>query len=235
MFHLIFAFLISSSALGDSYFTTTRFDETVPAHCENVKINSFIGAPEKFYVGRKGARKMGFTFEYPIERDDAKTLWRYFKKLAYGEVDYALKKKILSEPKLKRDYDIVIKNFEEQGFDFGSEGEILEILAIEQLYREFPENHYFISGAVNYHQEYSPTIVGEIDVYVAERETCRKVAIGEVKLGRKKTLNKARQQLTRLSQFLRKYQGEGLGGTYDPIVVRQLGAPQFLSAKDYQD
>ena len=198
-------------------FRSLRDDLTTPEHCKEMKLSYYRTMPaEKFYVGRDGALAMGFTFEYPIKRGDATVLWKYFKLYANGGVhDLDLYNKIKNKPALKRDFDIIMANFEEQNFDFGSEGEILEILAIEKLYREFPENQYFITGGVEYSYPGSHTL-GEIDIYVADRQSCEIVAVGESKLGKKKTLNKAKKQLQRFSNFLKDNQCPDLADEYKP-------------------
>ena len=217
----LLSLIVSSQFLFSSpFFSAKRDDLSVPKKCHDVKLGYFTVPAEKFYVGRSGALKMGFTFEYPIERKDASTLWKYFKGYVHGTPNSKLKNQILSNPKLKRDYDIIMRNFEDQDFDFNSEGEILEVLAIHKLYDEFPENHYFITGGVEYHEDYSPQIIGEIDVYVGNRDNCDMVAVGEVKLGSKKTLSKARKQLARLSNFLVDHDVPGLSGMYEPKLPK---------------
>lgn len=167
---------------------------------------------------------MGFTFEYPIDRQHAQTLWRYFKDYSFGEPNQDLYESIQNHPQLKRDFDIIMSNFDEQGFDFQSEGEILESLAIHHLYQEFPENLYFITGSVQYHESYSPQTIGEIDILVGRRDTCETVAVGEAKLGRRKTLNKARKQLDRFENFLIDHEASPFGGDYSPKVLRKVMA-----------
>ena len=145
---------------------------------------------------------MGFTDEHPVTRSNASTLWKYFKSLTHGDEKVDLLKKIKSNKELSRDYAIIKRNYKIQDFNFQNEGEILEVLAIEQLYQEFPENAYFITGGYEYHEKFSHKTIGELDLLVANRGDCSAVAIGEAKLGTRKMLNKAYQQIQRFEDFL---------------------------------
>lgn len=214
---IILSLLLSvHAAFASPYFTTIRSDQNVPKQCRDFQLNFFSFPIEKFFVGRKGALSMGFTFEYPIERSNARVLWMYFRSVTLGEEDTNLLAKIKNNPRLERDYEIILRNYQGQGFDFEAEGEILEILAIEALYKEFPENMYFITGGVEYHEEYSPMTIGELDLYVGRRDDCTSIAVGEAKLGRTKTLKKAKEQINRFGNFLRTHDMAPIENEYVP-------------------
>ena len=215
-------FLVFNQADASPYFDALRDDQSIPKKCKDLKLKHFQWPAEKFFVGRKGALDMGFTFEYPLKRSHATTLWKYFRSHASGSSDANLLKTINSSPDLKRDYKIILANYEKQDFDFKSEGEVLEVLAIHQLYSEFPENLYFITGGVEYHEEFSPMTIGELDIYVGRVDTCELVAVGEVKLGSRKTLNKARKQLNRFENFLIDHNAPGFSGVYQPGEKRDF-------------
>jgi hypothetical protein len=206
--------LVVNLGWASPHFTTLRDDLSVPEHCRDMKLSFYQLPPEKIYVGREGALDMGFTMEYPIKREDARTLWHYFKGLTEGKDDYSLYRKIQDNPDLKRDYDVIINNYLEQDFDFQAEGEILEALAIADLYREFPSNHFYITGGVTYHKPNNSQTIGEVDLFVGLKDTCEAILVGEVKLGRKKSLSKAKQQLGRFENFLIDHNAPGMGGEY---------------------
>lgn len=195
-------FLSVYTLFASPNFTALRHDQTVPAACYDIEINYFSFPMEKIYVGRKGALQMGFTYEYPVSRRHASTLWKYFKSLTHGEENISLLKKIKSNKELRRDYEIIKRNYQVQDFYFQNEGEVLEILAIEYLYQEYPENQYFITGGYEYHDDYSNKTIGELDIYIGNRSDCSVVAIGETKLGTRKMLNKAYKQIQRFENFL---------------------------------
>lgn len=202
MVSILVALLTLHQAFAGPYFTTLRDDQTIPEYCQEMELDFYSLPVEKFYVGRAGALNMGYTFEYPVTRSNATVLWRYFKSLTHGDENLDLLEKIKRSADLKRDYEIILRNYKEQDFFFESEGEILEVLAIQLLYQEFPENTYYISGGFEYHESYSPKTIGELDLYVGRRDNCEAVAIGEAKLGRRNMLNKARRQLARFENFL---------------------------------
>lgn len=222
-------FVLSNTLFADSYFTHLRFDQTVPEHCEEMSLSFFNTPAETFYVGRAGALEMGFTFEYPVKRHDANLLWKYFRGLAKGEKDAETYEIIQNNPELKRDHAIIINQFEKLGFDFGSEGEILEVLAIHDLYQEFPENIYFITGGVEYHESYFPQTIGEVDIFVGRRTDCSAAAVGEVKLGKYKALQKAKKQLKRFEDFLIDHGASSFKGLYNKSRRR---TPQSFEVHD---
>ena len=207
-------------AFAGPYFTTLRDDLNVPEKCREMKLSFYKLPAEKIFAGRQGAKSMGYTMEYPVTRSNATVLWKYFRSLVKGEENLNLKNKILRDSALKRDYEIILKSYSEADFDFANEGEVLELLVIDKLYKEFPENHYYITGGVEYHKEYSPQTIGEVDLFVGYRETCESVVVGEVKLGTKKMLNKAKRQLSRFENFLIEHNASGFGDEY-PLGLTQ--------------
>jgi hypothetical protein len=199
---LSFLLLTQQFSFASPYFKENRIDLSIPESCQQMDISFYSLPLEKFFVGREGAVAMGFTFEYPIKRQNATLLWQYFKDFTKGEGNDKLLLKIKKDPDLFRDYQIIMRNFEEQDFKFGSEGDVLELLAIEHMYQVYPENTYYITGGVEYHNSESEMTIGELDLYVGNRTDCSSVAVGEAKLGSGKMLGKAHQQLQRFESFL---------------------------------
>ncbi len=204
-----------STVWASPHFTSLRDDQTVPSHCQDMELGFYSLPAEVVYVGRKGATSMGFSMEYPVSRKNATILWRYFKSLTHGSPDETVLQQILRNPELKRDYEILLRNYQEQDFDFTNEGEILEALAIHDLYNEFPENVYYITGGVMYHRADSPMTIGELDVFIGRRDSCEAVVVGETKLGTRKMLNKAKKQLSRFEDFLLDHNSAGFSGEYE--------------------
>lgn len=218
----LIALVLSTSLFATPEFKNLRYDETVPENCREMEISFYQLPPDYFFVGRAGALNMGFTFEYPIARQDATVLWRFFESEVNGENTETQFQKIQNNPNLKRDYEIIERDYEAMGFDFAKEGDILEILAIHQLYQEFPENTYFITGGIEYKHSGHNTL-GELDIYVGRRDNCEAVAVGESKLGKKSILKKAKEQLHRFEEFLIENNAPSLGEEYKPrLNNRQL-------------
>ena len=215
MLQFLFVVLTFNLFANDQFYEL-RHDTTVPSHCQEMDFGFYPQPTDYFVVGRKNAREAGFTFEYPVTRDNARTLWTYFKGLVRGEPNEELFQEIWADPEMRRDYVIINGSYQALGFDFGNEGEVLEILAIHDLYREFPSNHYFISGSVEYKHGPDTNTMGEVDIFVGVKETCEAVAVGEVKLGWTSALKKAKKQLKRFSGFLEDYNAGPLANEYQP-------------------
>lgn len=195
---LVMTLMMSTVAqAGDSqtyYFRNLRSDLTVPEHCRQTELTHFRADQIEFFtMGASGARERGFDQEYPVERDDARILWYAFKKDLHEDEGYM--GKIRRSQVLSRDYDILMNNFEEMGFDFTNEGEVLELLAIVAMEQNLPEDR-FVYGSVFYQDR----VAGELDLMIARADTCAVEAVGEAKLGR--ALGKARRQLARFRNFL---------------------------------
>ncbi len=188
---------IGSLAGAASPFTNLRDDHSIPEACRQTEVRHFEpSALEFFTVGALDAERAGFDHEYPIERDHARRLWQILK--GHPHRDSRAPDSIKSTPALVRDYEILVKNYEEMDFDFRSEGEILELLAIQQFYSGISREEFFITGSVSYGGD---RVAGELDMVIGRKENCKVVAVGEVKLGRK-SVGHARRQLERFRGFI---------------------------------
>jgi hypothetical protein len=178
-----------------------RHDESIPEACRDLDIDNFRGENLEYMTyGIEGAEKKGFTYEYPLSRDGASQLWKAMKKLISGEVF----RPSFKEPGLQRDYQTLADNYAQMDFDFGSEGEVLELLAIVALKRQLPEN-YFVTGSLAY---FGGKSNGELDLLVGRSSDCHIEVVGEAKLGLRQ-LSHAHQQLQRFREFIRPYAGGG--------------------------
>ena len=103
------------------------------------------------------------------------------------------------DPSLEPFYRMIEANYRPMGFTFGSEGEILEILALVYLQAAFPVERYYHTGGYGYlnHQRE----VGELDIIVGERESCAVVVVGQAKLGLGSS-GSAWEQIRRFKNFL---------------------------------
>ncbi len=210
--HIFFKFIIvilvslfSVTALGGGknsygghYFRSLRDDQTIPEKCREVNLSHFSTYDlETFFYGPEGANNRGFTHEYPVRRDDARKLWNLAKALVNGAHREEIERRLKNNQQMLRDFKIVADHYEQMDFDFESEGEILEILAIRDMTHQVPED-YYVYGSVFYHDR----MAGELDLMVGRRSDCQIISIGEAKLGLK-SLSKAHRQLDRFKSFLR--------------------------------
>jgi hypothetical protein len=195
LFFVVLTF--SSFAFAGADFENLREDATVPENCKQLDLNDFQGPHEIITYGISGAKAVGFTHEYPLSREDANILWVALKNA--GSEKFRVETKLASDAELKRNYDLIEANLD-MGFDFGSEGEVLEALALIDLRKTYPESEYFHTGGVEYSHGGSAAL-GELDVIVGRRSDCHIVVVGEAKLGVSQ-LYHAQSQMARFDHFI---------------------------------
>lgn len=206
------ALAAGKDSYGGHYFKSLRDDQTIPEKCREVNLSHFTTHDlDEFYYGPVGANNRGFTHEYPIRRDDAKKLWNMARGLVNGADRRDVEQRLKNDQRMLRDFRIVADHYEEMDFDFASEGEILEILAIVDMQDQVPEG-YYVYGSVFYHDK----VAGELDLMVGRKSDCQIIALGEAKLGLK-SLSKARRQLDRFKNFLRTH----LHNYLNPFALEQ--------------
>jgi len=185
---------------ADKYFETLREDRYVPVHCRDFGVKNFREVREWFVYGIDGYQKRGFDYEYPVSRTEATWLWEAFKK----------NKEPTEWPRnLDREVELIKTHKEPMGFEFGSEGEVLELLALVDLEERFSRRDYFMTGGLVYRSRPEAPTTGELDLLVGDMKTCNIVAVGEAKLG-SSGLSKAKEQIARFKGFLRSRMGQRL-------------------------
>ncbi|MEO0336086.1 MAG: hypothetical protein AAF202_06820 [Pseudomonadota bacterium] len=204
---LLFGFLFTQTAsagYGGHYFRSLRLDQTIPQECLDLELNHFEQEEITYFTySIQGGKRRGFDHEYPLDRRDAKDLWRYIKRhITGGRVDTDAGD-FTKKPELKRDYEILLNSYEAMDFDFGSEGEVLELLVIKDILKDLHPDLY-VYGSVQYHDN----TAGELDLIIAKRADCSIMGIGEAKLGIK-SLGKAKKQLQRFRGFLKSHLRKG--------------------------
>lgn len=207
---LFFAILFHFSAWGSEHFLPLRKDYHVPSHCQEVELDHFSRSISWFTAGRKGAEDFGFTMEVPLDRKDATTLWKFMTSIAHDEPDFEVWPSIREDKEIYDHYRTLMAHHKGMGVDFGNEGDVLEVLIIEELRRRYPAPEYFVTGGIEYSEGAGTRTIGEIDVMIADGRTCEALMIGEVKLGSGRALSKARSQLSRFSNFLEDRGAPGL-------------------------
>lgn len=200
------------------YFNNLRNDQNIPEKCRATQINYFKNPHLDFFtVGIQGAVDRGFTYEYPIKRDEAHNIWSYVKRnKKNGSTDQDVSNNgqgirlntLMLDPgqidvdgKLNKEKELIIDNMDSMDFDFHSEGDVLELLAVLAIEQKLGSK-YFVYGSVAYHDLNETRTKGELDLVVSETETCHVVAVGEAKLGVDQ-LSHAHHQLNRFKNFLK--------------------------------
>lgn len=192
----IFYLQIASARI---HFHPNRNDLNVPNHCQTPKTEFFTQTKplKQVYYGIQDSQKRNFTHEIDLSRQDARLLWEALKDY---EVKYRfLESQIQSKPHLMPLIEAIRDHRDDMGFDIHNEGDVLEILALIDLKKRYAHNSVFVTGGV----EYSTTgnTIGELDLIVADKETCKVIAIGECKLGVKQ-LKHAKDQIQRFLDTL---------------------------------
>lgn len=191
---------ITVTCRADDYFETDRKDTLVPADCKKPELNDFAKYKDIQYVtfSIEGGKQHGFNFEIPLSRDEITLLWQAVKSRSPNG---SIARQIERDATLKNAYDVLKKSEKVMGFTWGKEGDILESLAIASMRDRFPENAFFITGGLAYHNYKDSRTIGELDVVVGHADTCEIVLIGEAKENVGEG-NFARSQLRRFAQFI---------------------------------
>lgn len=190
--------LFSQSALALN-FRNIRVDQYVPYHCRQTNTEFFnVSTLEYFTVSVIGSLSYGFTYEYPIERHNANILFKAFNQGYYTNPSFV--NQVNSDPELIRDYSVLINQAPLRGFEFTSEGEVLEILVLTKIQSNLNSWRLgaFATGSIEYHGRSQAANHGEIDVLISDASSCKAIAYGEAKLGRKRN-KKARDQVARFA------------------------------------
>ncbi|MCB0348355.1 MAG: hypothetical protein KDD37_05940 [Bdellovibrionales bacterium] len=188
-------FILSSFAFSSITFQPMREDLKMPANCVFLTSEDFSENHDRVIYGIEGAKKKGFTHEFPIQRQEARDLWQ-----ALNDDSQSIAV-VRDSQKLSDLKKILDTDGRDMGFDFKKEGDVLEAFALLDLKKQYPDDEYFRTGGYEYHNERGPT-VGELDILVGRRSDCNIIVIGEAKLGYK-MIHKAHEQLSRFERFYR--------------------------------
>lgn len=192
------AFAGGKEKYGEHYFRSLRDDRTIPEKCREVNLSHFDTYDlDTFTYGPIGANNRGFTYEYPVRRDNARKLWGIAQRLVHGDSREDIEQHLKGDQQMLRDFNILADHFQAMDFDFESEGEVLELLSIVDMQTKLTDDFY-VYGSVFY----ADKVAGELDLMVGRKADCQIVSIGEAKLGLK-SLSKAKEQLGRFKSFLR--------------------------------
>ncbi len=223
----LLVFLFNQFAASDPYLENLKNDTSVPEHCRETELNDFsvkdLGIFTVSITSTRGPTR--FTFEYPIKRHHAHSLWGVMKNYVKNEVLSPSDKNLVnSNEELKRNFNVLKNNYKTRGFSFGSEGEILELLAHVALQKQFNSGKtgVFVTGSVEYRRFQSGQVLGELDVVIADKEDCKVLAYGEAKLGTHRA-SKAWGQVQRFMDFLNY---KSINPVFSEVEDDWMGLPQ---------
>jgi len=193
-------FFLASPLLAAPRFEALRHDPMVPEHCRQVQVAHFQDPYEHLYYGIDGAKNKGFTHEIDLQRKEARLFW-----LALYYQDAKAIQAIRQERDLLEIYSLMRAVGDYRGIDFSKEGDVLEVMVLVDIIRHYPAKDYYTTGGIEYGDDQKKPVMGEIDILIAHKKTCRVVAIGEAKLGLN-ALPKAKRQVRRVDHFIDRYQ-----------------------------
>lgn len=192
-------FFLASTSRADNIFENLRNDQTIPAHCRETQKSFFTKPPGNIIFGAKGSKQRGFHHEHRISREGARQLWDLLARPDHFNED-AFRQAVEREPTLSEDLELLRNYGPLMGFDFGSEGEVLELLVLLQLRTMYSAEEYYFTGSVAYHKPDSDRTIGELDIIIGRKSNCEVIVVGETKLGAG-SLGKAKEQLQRFMKF----------------------------------
>lgn len=203
--------------------------------CPDWKTARFSNVQSWETFGVLTAKKFGYDHEIPIDRKGVDYIWcasvpqrgsenRICKKsrvnLSSSRPFYAMRnelpdgQKSLKLFKTKEEQynfylDFVLEHYHRDQITHPNVGVVLEILSryyLQQYTGRFPSERYNVGGGVSYRKKLNQNTVGELDILVWDRKTCKVVLVGESKAAvrrtMKKALKKAKHQLQRFRNFL---------------------------------
>ena len=194
-----FIALLFSLSIQAAEITHLRNDQSIPEHCRTNDVSDFLSADLKYITySRTGAVNRGFDHEYNITREELRRFWSIFKNDSHGE---GTQRWVSKSKNRLRDYNMIMDNYEDMDFDFNEEGQVLEVLALLAIKEKLDTDRYYITGSVAYSGGKTSNRIGELDLVVGHKETCKIILVGEVKINPRR-LGKAKGQLSRFRRFL---------------------------------
>ncbi|MBT4762429.1 MAG: hypothetical protein HOO06_12075 [Bdellovibrionaceae bacterium] len=202
-----FVLFFHQTLLSSTYFDNLKDDKTVPQHCKTTVLSHFdVSALEMFTISLKAKNgRSRFTFQYPLNRGNANYLWYVMKSyVKNGSISDQDKTHIAKSEELTKNFNALMDSHKVRGFRFGSEGEVLELLAHVALQKSFDADNLnvFVTGSLQYREFKGSSAMGELDVLIADKDTCKVLAYGEAKLGVHRS-SKAWSQVHRFERFLK--------------------------------
>lgn len=205
---ILILFLLTFAALAKSETEFKQLANFKDKNCPTWEIERFKNVKDYFYLGVETAKRYGFTYAYPIERNGVDMLW-CATLLKLGKRKKECNTKLYKDPlrpfafleksnpdesEIKTDFankeeqymaylSYVTSVVEKENITDPSDGAILEILArhyLQELTDLYPSSDYTIASGIEYRKKEGRTI-GELDIVVFEKTSCDVVAIGESK------------------------------------------------------
>jgi len=208
----------------------------VDKECPTWHFERFTNIQKYIFFGVQGAKKHGYSYGFPISRKGVDAVWCALE-VERGYVNKACPKSIYSDasrpfssmagqPPFESEIEVSFYDREEQmdaylayvkkvvnreNMKRPNVGAVLEVLSryyLQELTDIYPKEDYTIGSGVEYTHAKGKRTIGELDIIVYDRVTCKVTALGESKASsaknQRKSLQKARKQIARFKDFMRR-------------------------------
>lgn len=224
--------LLVTTAFAGSHFE--QINRYVDKDCPTWSIERFSNIQKFIYFGVQDAKKYGYTYGFPISRTGVDDVWcvlerdrgmfnkscsknlfqiegRPFAHLAgkapfESEIDVSYYDR---EEQMNAYLNYVRKVAQREHIKRPNVGAVLEILSrlyLQKLTNIYPAKDFAVGSGVEYADGKNRRTIGELDIIVYDRVTCKVVALGESKASstrnQRKSLSKAKKQIQRFRNFL---------------------------------
>jgi hypothetical protein len=202
--------------------------------CSYWNMDRFSKVTNWFTAGVAGSKKYGFDYEIPITRRGVDVIWcavaqassGHYNKICTGLLSEGTRpfSKYSKYPS-SQNLLVKFKNLEDQYSQYYlyvmdtiykdrihgvNVGYILEVLVryfFMDLTNTIDKRNFNITGGVEYAQSANSSTLGELDIIVYHRKTCRVIGVGESKASSPKSssraLSKAKSQIRRFYNFIK--------------------------------
>lgn len=220
-------------SLTANAFYFEQHGKTSDAHCNYWNLDRFSKINYWFTAGVSGSKSHGFDYEVPISRKGVDIIWcaiaektgnydkvcsgliqrgtRPFARYAQFKAPQNLRIKFQNlEDMYNQFYIYIMDTIYKDRMHGVNVGYILEVLVryyFMDLTNIIDKRNFNITGGVEYAHSQNSNTIGELDIIVYHRKTCRVIGIGESKAASQKSssraLRKAKEQLQRFANFIR--------------------------------
>jgi hypothetical protein len=236
LFLVLLVALTTATSASNNTTQFNQINHYVDSECPVWNYERFTNIKKYIFFGVQGAKKHGYTYGFPISRKAVDAIWCALE-VERGMVNRACSKdlyidssrpfaEMAGQPPYESEIEVSFYDREEQMNAYLSYvrkvsakermkrpnvGAVLEILSryyLQDLTDIYPKKDYTIGSGVEYTYAKGKRTIGELDIIVYDRVTCKVTALGESKASspknQRKSLQKARKQIARFKNFMKR-------------------------------
>ncbi|EQC50698.1 hypothetical protein [Bacteriovorax sp. DB6_IX] len=213
-----------------------QINNYVDKDCPTWNFERFTNIQKYIFFGVQDAKKHGYSYGFPISREGVDDIWCALE-VERGMVNKACSKdlylnmdrpfaEMAGKAPFESEIEVSFYDREEQmnaylayvskvakreNIKRPNVGAVLEILSryyLQELTNIYPKKDFTIGSGVEYTYAKGKRTIGELDIIVYDRVTCKVTALGESKASssknQRKSLQKARKQIARFKNFMKR-------------------------------